>query len=126
MPRKRPKHNPHHLRCPFASCRQWFRNQSGLTKHIRSARHRDSGPPEAPQTRRSLPPQSSPSPSVDINQLEDTFDKNSILSIQPSHQEGPLSQARELSPAIERSSTPEGDELISKIFHLIIIGLYIT
>ena len=31
-----PRHNPYQLHCPFASCRRWFRNQSGLTKHIRS------------------------------------------------------------------------------------------
>jgi hypothetical protein len=32
---KRPTHNPNRLPCPIASCRRRFRNQSGLTNHIR-------------------------------------------------------------------------------------------
>ena len=40
MPRRereqRSQHNPLRLPCSFLNCKQYFRNQGGLTKHIRS------------------------------------------------------------------------------------------
>ena len=51
---ERPRHNPYQLRCPFASCRRWFRNQSGLTKHIRSWHwHSQAGQATSPRRQRS-------------------------------------------------------------------------
>ena len=50
-----PRHNPYQLRCPFASCCRWFRNQSGLTKHIRSWHWRSqAGQPTLSRRQRSL------------------------------------------------------------------------
>lgn len=58
--RNRPKHNPNQLRCRFASCLRWFRNQSGLTKHVRICH-----PGRATSPRRQHSPQApSQSPTV--------------------------------------------------------------
>ena len=38
---RRKVHNPYQLPCIFVGCRQWFRNQSGLTQHIRSQHRHD-------------------------------------------------------------------------------------
>ena len=51
---ERPRHNPHQLRCSFASCHRWFRNQSGLTKHLRSC-HSGSRQATLPRYQHSLP-----------------------------------------------------------------------
>jgi hypothetical protein len=146
---ERPRHNPYQLHCPFARCRRWFRNQSGLTKHLRahhsgqatlSQRSRRSPPANADEAQNLLPNDRGsqdftpplagpPSPSFSQELNQTTFDTPSAGSfIQLPPQDGSFSLAdtfhdspRESSPKV---STPEGDEPILKMFHPIINGFY--
>jgi hypothetical protein len=153
MSDERPRHNPHQLRCLFPSCHRFFRNQSGLTKHVRSChsgqvlpRHQRRSPSNEGQVPIALPihrsdesssqgnPDSTPRhPSIPLAVLSrDRSPSGPGSSIQLPHQDGSFSPVysvhgspREASPAGERS-TPESNEpiQISKVFHPIINGLY--
>lgn len=140
---ERPRHNPRQLCCRFASCHRWFRNQSGLTKHIRSCH---SG--QAPSRRQCSPPANAlpihrddesssrgnrdsapPSTPLAGSQFSDN-DLGSSTGIRQPHQDGSFSPAhtfhgspRESSPEVV---TPEGDEPISKVFHPVINGSYMS
>lgn len=146
---ERPQHNPHQLRCPRCRCR-FFRNQSGLTKHIRSCHfgqpevlprhplsnalpiHRSDdsssqgSTPRHPSTPSAITV-SRVSPSLSLDQT--TFDNNAGSFIQPPHQDGFISPVYSVQGSLRESSpvtTPESNEptQISKVFHPIINGLY--
>jgi hypothetical protein len=150
---ERPSHNPHQLRCRFGSCHRSFKNQSGLTNHIRSCHsgqaslaRRQRSPPTT-EARNTLPihgtdesssqgnpstplavSRFSPSFPLEIDQI--TIDNNAGSSIRLPHQDGSFSPVhtfhgspRESSPEV---STPGGDEPISKVFHPVINGLYMS
>lgn len=142
---ERPKHNPYQLHCLVPSCRRSFRNQSGLTKHLRSCH---SGQATLPQRQHSLPTntlpiyrdndsssqgnqdstppstplagsRSSPSPSLEINQpIQLPHQDESSSPVHTSH-----GSPRESSPGV---LTPEGDGVISKVFHPLINGSYMS
>ena len=157
MPRKtvgeRPRHNPYQLQCPFASCPRRFRNQSGLTKHLRAYHPEQPGPASGATRRQCSPPvnanlndaqdmlpideptlPSSPLAgsrfSVKVDQVISDNNARSSPGIQPPHENRSVSpvhtphgSSRELSPEVPN---PEGNEPISKILHPVINGFYIS
>lgn len=144
---ERPRHNPHWLHCPFSTCRRSFRNQTGLTSHIRSSCHRNSGHWQSeatlPQARRQheahntsmLPIHRSDESSSQGNQLGDStpFSPSTPLPrFSPAFSfeinQTPFNNNTRPSSQVQESphkiSTPEADEplAISKVFHPIING----
>ena len=148
---ERPRHNPYQLPCPFASCRhrrRWFRNQSGLTKHLRSCH---SG--QATSRRRQLSsPANSDSDEARNTPIHERDESSSQNSTPPPTRTSPLAVSRSsppFSPKINQATfdactgsfspvptlrvrgssqessraTPEGDEPILKVFHPVINGL---
>lgn len=143
---KRPRHNPQQLRCLFG-CRRWFRNQSGLTKHTRifhpqaeetlpgPLRQRQRSPPiNANDARNLLPIHTSDEFSSEGNRdstppciplAEITFD-NAAGPGSPIHQDRLFSPVHTHASSRELSPDSEHNELISKVFHPVINGLYMT
>ena len=120
----RPRHNPRQLRCPFPSCHRSFRNQSGLTNHIRSTYHQNSERPKAPTNANDLE-----APNTLAIHVSDA--SSSQGNQDPTPQSTPPRFSPSFSPIRDedafsriRSDTPKGDEPISKIFHPVINGLY--
>jgi uncharacterized C2H2 Zn-finger protein len=136
---ERPRHNPHQLRCP--GCHRFFRNQSGLTKHVRSChsgqvlpRHQRHSPSNASEVPNALPIHRSDESSSQGNQDSTPRHPSTVSqdrspsgsSIQLPHQDGSFSPVYSVHGS-ERS-TPEINEpiQISKVFHPIINGLYMS
>ena len=142
---ERPTHNPHRLPCPIENCCRRFRNQSGLTNHIRTS-HPDSQQPQRPEDSDSESKHRHSSPiNLNANEAENTLpvhrpdetssQGNQDITPPPSQFLPEINQPtfdsstgsslhgspREASPA----SGPEGDapnQPILKIFHPVING----
>lgn len=130
---ERPRHNPRQLPCHFASCRRWFRNQSGLTKHIRSFHH-DSG--QAPSRLQRSPPananEAQNSLRLPIHRSSSQGNRDPASLSTPSA--GSRADAAESSPASalppENNDVgasiqlPHHDGLFPPVLHPLINGLY--
>jgi hypothetical protein len=82
---ERPRHNPYQLHCPFASCRRWFRNQSGLTKHIRSWHwHSQAGQATSPRRQYSESPSFQVRANLDADDHELRNDQGNLGFTPPS------------------------------------------
>ena len=92
---ERRTHNANRLPCPIASCRRRFRNQSGLTNHIRVYHHPDNsdsgsdldsdGQPEAAMPQRLPSPPTEAQNSLQILQVSDKlFNQETPDSTPPS------------------------------------------
>ena len=148
---KRPGHNPYQLPCPLASChhhRWWFRNQSGLIKHLRSCH---SGQATSRQCQLSYPANSDLDEAwnTPIHKCDESSSQNSTLlptwtsplavswSSPPFSPEinqatfnahvgsfSPVPTLRVCGSSQESSqATPKSDEPILKVFHPVINSL---